>query len=81
MSCFEYFSLLLEWNEIYIEKIEMKTRKPKKMGLKWCKTEQSWRVNNWMKVIFSDESGICINRGDDVETFVFCRSNETCKDD
>uniref|UniRef100_A0A3B1JS01 Uncharacterized protein n=1 Tax=Astyanax mexicanus TaxID=7994 RepID=A0A3B1JS01_ASTMX len=29
-----------------------------------------------MKVIFSDESRICIGQGDDAGTFVWCRSSE-----
>ena len=28
------------------------------MRLKWAKEKQSGRVNNWMKVIFSDKSRI-----------------------
>ncbi|XP_053499736.1 ganglioside-induced differentiation-associated protein 1-like 1 isoform X1 [Ictalurus furcatus] len=34
-----------------------------------------------MKVIFSDESRMCIGQGDDAGTFVWCRTNETDKDD
>ena len=32
-----------------------RTNKQKKMKLKWSKEKQLQRVNNWMKVIFSDE--------------------------
>ena len=39
------------------------------MKLKWTKEKQSQRVNNWMKVIFSDKSEVCITQGDDAETF------------
>ena len=43
------------------------------------KEKQSWYVGNWMKVIFGNESRICIGQGDYAETF--CRSNETYKDE
>ena len=28
------------------------------MWLKWAKKKQSWRIDNWMRVIFSDDSRI-----------------------
>jgi len=34
-----------------------------------------------MKVIFRDESPVCFGQGDDAGTLVWCRSNETQKDD
>ena len=47
------------------------------MKLKWNKEKQTWCVDNWMKVIFSDESRICIGQGKDAGTFIWCYSNET----
>uniref|UniRef100_A0A3B5AUW2 Transposase Tc1-like domain-containing protein n=1 Tax=Stegastes partitus TaxID=144197 RepID=A0A3B5AUW2_9TELE len=38
------------------------TRKQKKNRLQWAKEYQSWTVDDWMKVIFSDESRICIGQ-------------------
>ena len=36
------------------------------------KEGQSWGVDNWMKVLFIDESRICIDQGEaDSETFVY----------
>ncbi len=57
------------------------TPKQKKTRLQWAKEKQSWTVDDWMKVIFSDESRICIGQGDDAGTFVWCRSNEIYEDD
>ena len=37
-------------------------------------------MDNWMKVIFIEESRICIGQSDDARTFIWCRSNETYKD-
>ena len=47
------------------------------MKLMWTKEKQSWRVENWMKVIFTDKSRICIGQGDDAETSVWCCLNVT----
>uniref|UniRef100_A0A3B1IG59 Transposase Tc1-like domain-containing protein n=1 Tax=Astyanax mexicanus TaxID=7994 RepID=A0A3B1IG59_ASTMX len=52
------------------------TPKHKRTRLQWAKERQSWTVDDWMKVIFSDESRICIGQGDDAGTFVWCRSSE-----
>uniref|UniRef100_A0A3B5B7H8 Transposase Tc1-like domain-containing protein n=1 Tax=Stegastes partitus TaxID=144197 RepID=A0A3B5B7H8_9TELE len=41
------------------------TPKQKKIRLQWAKEYQSWSVDDWMKVIFSDESRICIGQDDD----------------
>lgn len=57
------------------------TLKQKRTRLQWAKERQSWTVNDWMKVIFSDESRICIGQGDDAGTFVWCCSSEIYKDD
>ncbi|CAJ0966607.1 unnamed protein product [Ranitomeya imitator] len=57
------------------------TPKQKKTRLQWATEKQSWTVDDWMKVLFSDESRICIGRGADAGTFVWCRSNEIYKDD
>ena len=58
----------------------MKTITSKQTEENEVKEKQLWRVNNWMKGIFIDESRICIGQGDDAETLVWCRSNETYKD-
>uniref|UniRef100_A0A3B3YRI5 Transposase Tc1-like domain-containing protein n=1 Tax=Poecilia mexicana TaxID=48701 RepID=A0A3B3YRI5_9TELE len=50
------------------------TPKHKRTRLQWAKERQSWTVDDWMKVVFSDESIICIGQGDDAGTFVWCRS-------
>ena len=57
------------------------TPKQKKPRLQWAEEKQSWSMDDWMKVIFIDESQICIGQGDDTGTFVWCSSNETYKDD
>uniref|UniRef100_A0A3B5QLJ4 Transposase Tc1-like domain-containing protein n=1 Tax=Xiphophorus maculatus TaxID=8083 RepID=A0A3B5QLJ4_XIPMA len=41
------------------------TPKHKRTRLQWAKERQSWTVDDWMKVVFSDESRICIGQGDD----------------
>uniref|UniRef100_A0A8C1NF85 Transposase Tc1-like domain-containing protein n=1 Tax=Cyprinus carpio TaxID=7962 RepID=A0A8C1NF85_CYPCA len=56
------------------------TSKQKKTRFQWAKERQSWTVDDWMRVIFSDESRICIGQGDDAGTFVWCRSNEIYED-
>ncbi len=53
----------------------------KKTRFEWAKERQSWSVDDWMKVIFSDESQICNGQGDDSETLVLCRSNKRYKGD
>uniref|UniRef100_A0A3B5PUG8 Transposase Tc1-like domain-containing protein n=1 Tax=Xiphophorus maculatus TaxID=8083 RepID=A0A3B5PUG8_XIPMA len=45
------------------------TPKHKRTRLQWAKERQSWTVDDWMKVVFSDESRICIGQGDDAGTF------------
>ena len=53
----------------------MKTSiKTKKMRLKLA--TEKWRVDNWMKVIFNDESRICIGHGNNATTFFRSHSNE-----
>uniref|UniRef100_A0A3Q3AU23 Tc1-like transposase DDE domain-containing protein n=1 Tax=Kryptolebias marmoratus TaxID=37003 RepID=A0A3Q3AU23_KRYMA len=52
-----------------------------KRKLQWAKERQSWTVDDWMKVIFSNESRICIGQGDDAGTFVWCCSSEIFADD
>uniref|UniRef100_A0A3B5PS90 Transposase Tc1-like domain-containing protein n=1 Tax=Xiphophorus maculatus TaxID=8083 RepID=A0A3B5PS90_XIPMA len=46
------------------------TPKHKRTRLQWAKERQSWTVDDWMKVVFSDESRICIGQGDDAGTFL-----------
>ena len=38
-------------------------------------------MDNWMKVIFSDELKFCISQGDDAESFVKCCLNKIYEDD
>uniref|UniRef100_A0A096MI25 Transposase Tc1-like domain-containing protein n=1 Tax=Poecilia formosa TaxID=48698 RepID=A0A096MI25_POEFO len=47
------------------------TPKHKRTRLQRAKERQSWTVDDWMKVIFSD-----YGQGDDAGTFVWCRSSE-----
>ena len=35
-----------------------------------AKEKQSWDVDNWMKVIFNNESRICIGQSDYAATFI-----------
>ena len=51
------------------------THKQKKMRLKWAKETQC--VDNWMKVIFTDEFRICINQHEDAEISIFSHWNKT----
>ena len=51
------------------------------MRLKRVNEKQPGHVGNWMKVIFTDESIICIGQSDDARTFVRYRSNETYGED
>lgn len=53
------------------------TPKQEKTKLQRAKKQQSWNVDDWMKMVFSDESQICPRQGDDAETFVWCHPNET----
>ena len=82
------------WNIILINRLnEMKftqrkvkqkpalTHKKKKMWLNFAKKKQWGSVDNWMKVIFVDESRICIGQVDNTETFVWCHLNEAHKAD
>ena len=55
--------------------------KQNEISLKCAKAKQSWCVDNWMQVIFIDESGIFIGLSDDAGIFILCCSNETDKDD
>uniref|UniRef100_A0A3B5PUV6 Transposase Tc1-like domain-containing protein n=1 Tax=Xiphophorus maculatus TaxID=8083 RepID=A0A3B5PUV6_XIPMA len=43
------------------------TPKHKRTRLQWAKERQSWTVDDWMKVVFSDESRICIGQGQGLE--------------
>ena len=44
------------------------------------KEKHSCRVDNWMKVIFSDESRICSDQGDNAGIFMWCHRNESYKE-
>uniref|UniRef100_A0A3B5QUP0 Transposase Tc1-like domain-containing protein n=1 Tax=Xiphophorus maculatus TaxID=8083 RepID=A0A3B5QUP0_XIPMA len=48
------------------------TPKHKRTRLQWAKERQSWTVDDWMKVVFSDESRICIGQ---VSLFISCFSS------
>ena len=56
------------------------TTAQKKKYLQWAKNKCTWTVNDWEKVIFSNESRICIGQGDDARTFVWRRVNEADSD-
>ena len=45
---------------------DIRMLKRKKTRLQWAKEKQSWTVDDWVIVIFTDESSICIGQGDDV---------------
>ena len=42
-----------------------------KKGLQWAKNKCTWTVDDCEKVIFSNESRICVGHGDDAGTFVW----------
>lgn len=52
----------------------------KKKRLHWAKNKCAWTVEDWEKVIFSDESRICVGQGDDAGIFVWRRGNEAYSD-
>ena len=54
----------------------LKTAQQKK-HLQWDKNKCTFTVDDKEKVIFSDESRICVGHGDDAETFVWRWGNET----
>ena len=56
------------------------TPKQKRTRLQCAKEKQSWSVDE-MKVIFINESRICIRHRDYAGTLVWSHSNETYKDD
>lgn len=47
------------------------TPKHRKTRLRWAKERRNWTEEEWGKVIFSDESKICIGGGGDVGRFVW----------
>ena len=47
----------------------------KKIRLNWDEEKQSRCVNNWMKVIFSDELRICIGQDDEADEIQIKRIN------
>ena len=57
------------------------TTSQKKKCLQWVKNKCTWAVDDWEKVIFSDESRIYVGHGDDAGTFVCRRGNEAYLDD
>lgn len=57
------------------------TIKHKKSRLQWCKKHKSWSFDDWKKVIFSDESRICLGTGDGTGIFVWRRADEKFKED
>lgn len=68
---------LAEWNGTYIDKSQMKTSTNTSREENKATEKQLWNVNDWMKVIFSDESWICLNWGDNVILFVWYDSYKT----
>ena len=60
-------------------KTALKTAQKKKW-LQWAKNKCTWTVDDWEKIIFSDESRIYVGHGDDAETFVWRRGNEAYSD-
>ena len=46
------------------------TRKHKKIRVEWCQKRPDRGNNEWKKVVFSDESHICLGTGNNVGTFV-----------
>ena len=53
--------------------------KQKKTRLQWTEEKLSW--TDWMKVIISEESPICIWQRNDAGTCIWCRSSGTYKED
>ena len=51
-------------------------RKAKRKPVLTPKQKQSWSVDDWKKVIFGDESQICIGQGEDPRTYVWHHSEE-----
>lgn len=52
------------------------TKRHKRERLQWCRDHANWTVTDWYKVIFSDESRVCVGTGDDAGKFVWRRPNE-----
>lgn len=70
--------------DLYTEKKQVKTTlKPgqKKKRLQWVTKKHLWRVDDWMKIIFNDESRIYIDQGKDTGTFVYYRPDEIYKNE
>lgn len=57
------------------------TTQHKKARLKWCKEHVNWEFDDWKKIIFSDESRICLGTGDNKRIFVWRRVSEKFSDD
>lgn len=57
------------------------TKKHKKNRLQWCKKYKCWSSDDWKKVIFSDESRVCLGTGDNPGIFVWRRADEKFKED
>lgn len=47
------------------------TKKHRLQRLRWAKQHKRWTKEDWNKVIFSDESKICVGSGDDAGRFVW----------
>ena len=54
------------------KKLALKAAQKKKC-LQWATNKCTWTVNDWEKLIFSDESQIFVGHGDDAGTFVWRR--------
>lgn len=57
------------------------TKLHRKKRLEWCKEHRHWTVDDWKKVIFSDESRVCIGAGDNVGQFVWRKTSEKFNED
>ncbi|CAJ0960620.1 unnamed protein product [Ranitomeya imitator] len=82
-SLAEKTALEMEIHDLLSKRVlsEVPEGEREKTRLQLAKEKQLWTVDDQMKVIFSDESQICIGQGYDAGTFVWCRSNEIYKDD
>jgi len=54
------------------------TPKEKTTRLRWAEEKQPWTEDGWKKVIFRDESPICVGQGDLAGTLVWSNETERC---
>ena len=53
----------------------------KKSSLQWWNKYKCWSTDDWKKIIFSDESNVCLGIEDDSEIFVCRTADEKFKED